>query len=64
MQFSRQPITLYNIRKMNCKWFSGVIGKHDTGKEINVTSFIAIGDEYITQDIRLGMTIPNTFEEH
>jgi len=64
MQFSRHPVSHYSIRKMNIKWFSWVIGKHDNGKEINVTSFIAIGDEYTTQDIRLGMTMQNTFEEH
>jgi hypothetical protein len=64
MQFSRHQVTLYSIRKMNSKWFSGVIGKHGIGKEINVTSFIAIGDEYITQDFRLGMTMKNTFDEH
>jgi hypothetical protein len=40
------------------------MGKHDIGNEINVTSFIAIGDGYITQDMRLGVTMQNTFEEH
>lgn len=40
------------------------MGKHDIGNEINVTSFTVIGDGYITQDIRLRMTMQNTFEEH
>jgi hypothetical protein len=61
MQFSSHPS---NIRKMSSKCFSGGISQHDIGKERNVTSSIAIGDGYITPDIRLGMKTQKTFEEH